>query len=567
MLEVDPMITIAALLAVALAGGMIAHRFKQPIILGYLVIGVLAGPHALGWVKNVTLIETTASIGVVLLMFTMGLEISFSQLRDVGRVGIWGGIVQIFATLMLGAGAGIFIFQWPFGQSVLFGLIISLSSTAVCLKILMDRSELSSVHGRIMISILILQDISVVVMMVILPLMDGNMADLWMELGLAAGKAILFIGATFTMGRWILPWLFGDIGGVRSRELFLLTILVLCLGATAATQYLGLSMVFGAFLLGIVLRSTSFVHQALAEITPLRDIFATLFFVSIGMLLDPIFLLNNWQAVLAIVALIMLIKLAAVFFIVKAFGYNNRIAALTSAGLFQLGEFSFVLAKGGLDGNIVTQYFYLMILSSAVITMILTPFLTALVSRLYPKLAPMLQVKIKSAQKMSPAPSDDDSAPPDSVIIAGYGRVGANLALGLDDANIPYTVVDIDPECISEAQKCGRPRIYGDATNAHVLEQAGIRSALALVIAFPDPMAIEATVKNALAINPKLKILARYHNARELKSLEVLGVTELINPEYEASFRFLKQLLKISGIEKQDRRTIVDSVRQDSRTS
>ena len=408
MLEVDPLITIAVLLAVALAGGMVAHRLKQPIILGYLVIGVIAGPYALGWVKNVALIETAASVGVALLMFTMGLEISLAQLRDVGRIGISGGIVQILVTLILGTAAGIFIFQWPFGQSILFGLIISLSSTAVCLKILMDRGELSSVHGRIMISFLILQDISVVAMMVILPLMNGNMANLWPELGMAAGKAILFIGAAIIMGRWVLPWLFGDIGGVRSRELFLLTILVLCLGATAGTQFLGLSMVFGAFLVGIVLRSTTFVHQALAEITPLRDIFATLFFVSIGMLLDPIFLANNWQAVLTLVALIMLIKLATVFFIVKAFGYNNRIASLTSAGLFQLGEFSFILAQGGLKEGIVPQYFYLLILSSAVITMILTPFSMGLISRLYPKFATILKPKKQSAQAICPTPLDDE---------------------------------------------------------------------------------------------------------------------------------------------------------------
>ncbi|MBN1375652.1 MAG: cation:proton antiporter [Dehalococcoidia bacterium] len=566
MLNVDPLIGISALLAMALVGGMIAHRLKQPIILGYLVIGIIAGPYAFGLVKNVALVETAASVGVALLMFTMGLEISLSQLRDVGKIGIWGGTVQILMTLILGTAAGAFIFQWPLAQSILFGLIISLSSTAVCLKILMDRGDLSSVHGRIMISFLIFQDISVVAMMIILPLMHGNMTDLWMELGLAAGKAALFIGFAIVLGRWALPWLFGNIGGVRSRELFLLTILVLCLGATAGTQFLGLSMVFGAFLVGIVLRSTRFVHQALAEITPLRDIFATLFFVSIGMLLDPAFLFNNWPAVLTLVAIIMVIKLTVVFFVVKSFGYNNRIAAFTSAGLFQLGEFSFVLAQGGLNENIVSQYFYLLILSSAVITMILTPFSLGLISLLYPKMTGLSPAKRQALQNTCPEPLDEAIATPNSVIIAGYGRVGENLARGLADADIPFEIIDIDPGCIEAAGKCGRPRIYGDATNPHVLKQAGICNASALVIAFPDPMCIETTVKSALALNPQIKILARYQHARDMHSLKSLGVTELINPEYEASFRLLKQLLKISGIEKEDRQAIVDSVRHEGKT-
>ncbi len=279
--QLDPVVTIAILLAAALVGGMIAHRLRQPIILGYLVIGVAVGPHALGLIGDLELVEAAATIGVALLMFTLGLEISIVQLREVGKIGIWGGITQIAATLALGLIAGYFLFRWPLPQAGLFGLIISLSSTAVCLKILMERGELASVHGRIMIAILILQDIGVVVMMVVIPLMGGMTESLALTLAIAVGKALLFIGLAIISGRWVLPWLLGRVGGIRARELFLLTVLVLCLGAAVSTQILGLSIVFGAFLVGMVLRGTRFVHQALAEITPLRDIFATLFFVSL----------------------------------------------------------------------------------------------------------------------------------------------------------------------------------------------------------------------------------------------------------------------------------------------
>ncbi len=561
--ELSPVVTIAILLAAALVGGMIAHRLRQPIILGYLVIGVAVGPHALGLVGDLELVETVATIGVALLMFTLGLEISIAQLRQVGRIGIWGGISQITATLALGLIVGFFIFRWSLPQASLFGLIISLSSTAVCLKILMERGELTSVHGRIMVAFLILQDIAVVVMMVVMPLMGGVTENLPLTLAIAIGKAVLTIGIAIILGRWVLPWLLGRVGGVRARELFLLTVLVLSLGAALSAEIFGLSIVFGAFLIGLVLRETRFVHQALAEITPLRDIFATLFFVSLGMLLDPFFLINNWQSVTLLVAVIIILKLLIVFATVRLFGYSSRIAILTGAGLFQIGEFGFILAQGGINKGIITDQFYSLILASAIITMLLTPISISLISRLYPKLAMLTGGRRMATKEVSPPSVSVPSELLNRVVIAGYGRVGQNIAQGLQDAGIPYFVIDIDPELISEARVRGRPRIYGDATNIHVLEQADISKAKALVITYPDPMAVVTTAKVALSINPKLEILARVHRLKEAEALKELGVTELISPEYEASFRFIKRLLNIVGLEKRDRQRILASVRKD----
>jgi len=237
MQQFDPVVSIAVLLAAGLVGGMVAHRLRQPVILGYLVIGVAVGPHALGWVGDLELIEAAATIGVALLMFTLGLEISLTQLREVGKLGLWGGFIQITATFGLGLLVGVSLFQWPFSQAALFGLIISLSSTAVCLKILMERGELTSVQGRIMIALLIFQDISVVVMVLIMPLLGGAAENVPLTLAMAAGKVALFIGMTIVAGRWVLPWLMGRVGGVRARELFLLTVLVLCLGAAIGTNF------------------------------------------------------------------------------------------------------------------------------------------------------------------------------------------------------------------------------------------------------------------------------------------------------------------------------------------
>jgi len=561
MIQSDPVISIAILLGAALVGGMIAHRLRQPVILGYLVIGVAVGPHALGLVTDLPLIEAAATIGVALLMFTLGLEISFSQLKQVGKVGLWGGIIQIVSTFALALLVGTTLFQWSLSQATLFGLIVSLSSTAVCLKILMERAELNSVHGRIMIAFLILQDISVVVMIVILPLISGAEQNLLLALAIAIGKAALFIGMAIVLGLWLLPWLLGKVGGVRSRELFLLTVLVLCLGAALGTQIFGLSIVFGAFLIGVVLRKTRFVHQALAEITPLRDIFATLFFVSLGMLLSPIFVLANWLSVAIMVAVIILIKLSVIWGIVRFFGFSGRIAFLTSAGLFQIGEFGFILAQGGVNAGLISGQFYSLIIASAVITMLMTPLSMSLVSRLYPRLAPVS--KRLPARDITPAPTTEPCKEPNRVVIAGYGRVGQNIARGLHDAGTPYIIIDIDPERIAEARSSGKPRIYGDASNVHVLSQVDLTKTRALVVTFPDPIATVATIKTALEINPKLRIIARVHRAREAELLKAMGAVELINPEYEASLEFLKRIFAACGWKKTEIRKTLPVLQQD----
>lgn len=561
--QLDPIVTIAVLLAAALVGGMIAHRLRQPVILGYLVIGIAVGPHSLGLVSDLELIETVAAIGVALLMFTLGLEISIAQLREVGKVGVWGGITQIAATVALGLMVGVLLFGWHLSQAILFGLIISLSSTAVCLKILMERGELTSVRGRIMIAFLIMQDISVVIMMVALPLMSGAAGSFPLALSIAVGKAVLFVGIAIVLGRWILPWLMGRVGGVRARELFLLTVLILCLGAAIGTHIFGLSMVFGAFLIGLVLRETRFVHQALAEITPLRDVFATLFFVSLGMLLDPVFVVSHWAAILLTVAVIIFMKLLIVFSIVRLFGFGNRVAFVTGAGLLQIGEFGFILAQGGINIGIISAEFYSLILASAIISMLLTPVSISLASQVSTKLALLSARRTLATRQVSQPSAPSPAGAPNRVVVAGYGRVGQNVAQGLQDAGIPYTVIDIDPERISEAHDSGRPRIYGDATNIHVLSQANLGRAKALVITYPDPIAVVTTAKVALSVNPKLVILARVHRLKEAEALKELGITELVSPEYEASFRFIKRLFNIVGLEKADRKRILALVRRD----
>ncbi len=563
MTQSDPVVSIVILLGAALVGGMIAHRLRQPVILGYLVVGVAVGPHAFGLVSDLTMVEAAATIGVALLMFTLGLEVSISQLRQVGKVGLWGGIAQIVVTFALGVAAGSTLFGWSLTQAALFGLVISLSSTMVCLKILMERGELDSMHGRIMIAILILQDVSVVLMVVVVPLLGGTLENFFLALAMATGKAILFVGIAIVLGLWVLPWLMGRVGGVRSRELFLLTVLVLSLGAALSTYIFGLSVVFGAFVIGLVLRETRFAHQALAEITPLRDIFATLFFVSLGMLLSPKFVFDNWPLIIMTVATITVLKFLVVFGIVWFFGYSRRIALLTGAGLFQIGEFSFILAQAGLNMGIISNQFYSLILASAIITIILTPLSMNSVPWLYSKLTRTPVGKGLAAEDTAVFPVSQSSQTTNQVIIAGYGRVGHNVAQGLRDAGLPYTVIEINPERIFEMRCGGTDCIYGDASNVHVLSLVDLSKAKVLVVTFPDPLAVVTTVKTALRLNPKLKIVARVHRTREAELLKGLGVVELISPEYEASLEFLRRVLSLSGWRKADIKRTLPIVQQD----
>jgi CPA2 family monovalent cation:H+ antiporter-2 len=555
----DQFYSIAILLAAALVGGMIAHRLKQPVILGYMLVGIVVGPHVLGLVSNLDLIETMATIGVSLLMFTLGLEISFNQLRQVGKVGIRGGLLQILATFSIGAVIYYLFFQRSLPESILFGLIISLSSTAIGLKVLMDRGELDSVHGRIMIAMLVLQDVSAAAMIIAIPFISGNVQNVPLAIAVTLGKTLLFIGVAVASGLWVLPWIMGRVGGVRSRELFLLTVLVLCFGAVVGTHVFGLPAIFGSFIVGLVLRETKFVHQALAEITPLRDIFASLFFVSLGMLLSPVFVEQHWVAVLATVAAIVLIKVAVVYFIVRRFKYNGRIALLVGAGLFQIGEFGFILAQEGVRVGSISGDFYSTIIAAAIITMLLTPLAMSVTTRLYSR---------RNGVRAGAGVEETGPVSPEhGVVICGYGRIGQSVARGLDEARIPYIIIDIDPERIADAERSGRPHIYGDASNLHVLSRLNLRQIKALVIAFPDPMATIITAKAALEINPKLCIVARAHRGKDAEELRRLGVVELISPEYEASFRFLKNIFAMFILQKSEREQLLDKLREDQKES
>jgi CPA2 family monovalent cation:H+ antiporter-2 len=560
--ESNPVLNLTILLVTALIGGMIAHRLKQPIILGYLVVGITVGPDALGLVGNRELVESMATIGVALLMLTLGLEFSFAQLRQVGRIGLWGGLAQIMATSVIGFTLGLFVLKWPLSEALLFGLVIYNSSTAVCLKLLIDRAELDSAHGRIMIAVLILQDVTVVVMMVVMPLLGEPPSAMAVAVGTALIKAVAFTGAAVVLGLWIMPWLLGRVGGIRSRELFLLTVLALCLGAAIGTYYFGLPVVLGSFVIGLTLRESRYAQEALAEVTPLRDIFAALFFVSLGMLLSPAYLIQHWQLVLITVLMVSIVKSAVIYAIVRLFGYSGRVAMITGTGLIQVGEFGFILAQAGVTSGIVNQDFRSLMLACSIISMLLTPLTISLAVRFSPKytLGPT-GLKLRQPGKEEYPYSETKSNP---IILAGYGRVGRHVTQALHQNGMAFTVIEIDPQLVMELRKLEVTTIYGDASNEHILRQAGAGNASILVVTYPDPLAVIQTAKNALRLNPAIKILARLNRPADSGTLKKLGNVELVSPEYEASMAFLTHTLAASGWQGEDIRKLVNQMRQSS---
>jgi len=425
----------------------------------------------------------------------------------------------------------------------------------------MDRGEVDSAHGRIMVAILILQDISVVVLVLLESMLGASgQSPLWL-LAVAMGKAVIFVALAIAAGLWVVPWLLGNVGGVRTRELFLLTVVVLCLAAALGTSVLGLSVVFGAFVVGLVLRESRFASQVLAEVTPLRDVFATLFFVSLGMLLDLSFVAEHWGLVLITVGAVAAIKIGVVSGVVRLFGYNARIAVFSGFGLFQIGEFSFVLAQTGMNMDIVTEDFYSLIVASAIITMLLTPLSLAVVSWLHHKtplstLPLLLNGSAKGADSL-PEPLQSS----DTVLVAGYGRVGQNVARALRDARVPLVAIDIDPE-VTYKSRCDRvPSIYGDASNIHVLSSLDMKKVKTLVVTYPDPLAVAATVQAALKLNPDLRVVARVHRQEDIGRIQRMGAVELVSPEYEASVELVKRVLSAKGWRENDITVVIDRLR------
>ncbi len=551
-------------LVTAIVGGMLARWLRLPVILGYLAGGIAIGPFGASLVHDSATIESLANIGVVLLLFAIGLEFSLKELLKLGKVSILGGIAQIILTAAVGFGLG-FAIHLSLSAAIFFGFIISLSSTMVALKLLMEKGELDTTHGRVLLGILLVQDLSVVPMMVAIPAVAGELGGLWAALGIAFGKAVGFIALMLVLGYWFMPWLLKRVAGQRSRELFLLTVIVLCLAAAFGTYYVGLSAAFGAFVAGLLIGQSGYARQAFADVLPIRDTFAALFFVSLGLVADRQYIFSHAGTIAIVVAVVLAIKFVISSGITRIFGYSHKTVLMVGTGLISIGEFSFALALMGKEAGIFSVDFYNLIVAVAIVTMFITPFIFNLNSFLYRWLSQKSWFGRQLMTKPEPELHAQTSELSRHAVICGFGRIGQRIAEVLDKHNFSYLIIELDPNAIEKARTQGVPSIYGDASNPEILKHARLDKARVLLCTIPDYVAAELTVRNALKINPKLDIVARVHRDSDGETLRDAGVTELVLPFFEGSLEMIRHTLHRFGMSSTEIQYILNKLREDQK--
>ncbi|WP_321504199.1 cation:proton antiporter [uncultured Methanoregula sp.] len=556
----DLLIASASILILAIVLLYIGQRLKVPSIVSFLIIGMLVGPFGLRLITNQDAIDTFGNIGIILLLFTIGLEFSFQKLMRSWRTVIIGGTVQVLATIV----AITFISRYsgmPFNEALIFGFIVSLSSTAIVMKILQEKGEVDTIQGRTLLGVLIFQDLAIIPMMLITPLLVGSGGPDMNALPLQVGKVAFIILIIIVMARWVIPAFLFRVAREKNRELFLITLAGTCILVAWLTSEAGLSFTLGAFIAGLIIGESEYNIDALGHIIPFRDVFAAIFFLSIGMLLNTQTVFVDFYYVAMMVLIIIAVKILTGIVAAKVLGMPARVCIFTGLALCQIGEFSFVLAKNGLDTALIPEGVYQVFLAGAIITMALTPFAMnaspAVVDLLY-RVVPARFFKHKEA-----AGEEQEEELSDHIIIAGYGISGKSVARAATIAGIPYMVIEMNPEIIRQERSSFRPHfMFGDAVQAEVLEHAGIRRARTLVIVVSEEEAIPRIIHTARQLAPDVHILARTRHIRNAQNLLDLGADEIISEEFEASLEIFSRALKKYGIPQEEIGYIINRVKQ-----
>jgi CPA2 family monovalent cation:H+ antiporter-2 len=527
---------LAIVIVAGLVGGLVAQAARQPLILGYILAGVLVGPHSVGRaVTNTHDIELLAEIGVALLLFALGLEFSLKQLQPVRRIALIGTPIQMVLTILVGTTLGQ-LFGWSWVTSLWLGALISLSSTMVLLKTLMAQGRMGTLSSRVMIGILIAQDLIVVPLMILLPALSDPEAGL-RALAVATGKAILFLALMVVGGTRLLPRLMQVIAVRQSRELFLLAITAIGLGVGYATYLFGLSFAFGAFVAGLVLSESDYAHQALSDIIPLRDVFGMLFFASVGMLIDPRLLLATGGQVFVLLLTILVAKSAILGGLAYAFGYRNVVPLAVGLGLWQIGEFAFVLGRVGLTSGALSAEAFTLVLNTAVLSMVLTPAISGLTTPIY------AWWRRRSGREPFQTINLPTGGLHDHVVIVGGGRVGRFTAQFLQRLTLPAVLIELDYRRFDQARQAGSAVVFGDATQEIVLEAASVGKARLVLVTVPIISVTEAIIEQVRRINPAARIVARAEGAEQLRHLQARGLAEVVQPELEAGLEMVRQSL------------------------
>ena len=541
---------------------LLLYKLKMPSLIGFIVAGIIIGPHGVGLIEDIHFIQILAEIGVILLLFTIGIEFSMAKLVRIRKAVLGGGGAQVIFTIIISA-AITYVAIGDVNKSIFFGFLYALSSTAIVLKLLIERGEIDSPHGHTMVGILIFQDLCIVPLMLLVPVLSGDGISA-ADVALKMGKAALIIVIVLVSARWFVPSLLHQIVRTKSRELFLTTIILLCLGIALLTARFGLSLALGAFLAGLIISESEYAHQAISDILPFKDSFMGLFFVSIGMLVDTGFVFDNGLRIAGVVAFIVGLKIITGTGAALATGASMRSSVLAGLGLAQIGEFSFVLAVAGKESGLISEAFYQIFLSSSVVTMIMTPFLLNAASPVSEWIAgrPLLKKFIRRQESL-----DGESGPrkrQDHVVIVGFGLNGRNLAKVLREAEIPYTVLEMNSDTVREMKKKGEPIHYGDGTSAEILHKLGIHRARLLVVAISDPVSTRRVVSIARHANPQIYIIVRTRYLVEVDDLRALGADEVIPEEFETSIEIFSRVLHRYSFPRNAILDMVDKIRSSS---
>lgn len=528
------------LLVVATGVAIAFEKFRLPAILGFLLTGVIIGPQGLGILSNNEHIRMLAELGVVLLMLTIGLEFSVERLRGMQNVAVFGGTLQILISIGVSIAFGWWR-GWTFYEGFFLGSVIALSSTAIVLKYLMDRGEIDSPHGRIAISILIFQDLAVVPLMIFLSAFGQSVSSVALALGTACLKTVLLLAGAFIFSRFLLPQLLYRVAAIRNREIFFLFSVVVCLGMAWGSGALGLSMAIGALLAGFMFANTGFSHQLIGDIIPFRHLFVSLFFVSIGLLFDIHFFLSHIVLVLSVVSLVLFINFVIMTLLIMAFGFPPRLAVVTGIILSQIGEFSFLLIEMARESGQITPDLYQVLLSTAFMTMLMTPLLFASIP---------LVLKILSRFMIFGVPPKHWNRPDRTlaalhghVILCGFGPTGSDLAMAFQDEKVPFVIIEVNPVRIREAKKLQMKALYGDASNQEVLKRAGIARAKAVIVSFPDALGMTQIIRVVQDLNPDVILAVRTRYAGQMPQLYELGADIVVTEEWEASHELNRLIL------------------------
>lgn len=521
-----------------LVGGLLARALRLPLLAGYVAAGILVGPYTAGpTVVQVHDIERLAEIGVALLLFSLGLELSFRDLQPVRRIAFIGGPIQIVLTCAVGAAGAVKVLGMPVTEAIWFGAMISVSSTVVVLKTLSASGMTSTLASRVMIGLLVIQDLAVVPMLVILPQL-ADIKHLFEKLARAVGIAAALLTAVAVLGTYLLPKLLRRVLALGSRELFLVSVVAVGVGVGYATQTAGLSFALGAFVAGLVLAESEFSHQALSDVVPIRDIFGLLFFVTVGMLLNPRYAMAHAPQVAGVVLFIFVGKALIIGGLTRAFGYVNMAPWIAGLGLSQVGEFSFVLARTGISGGLISKSTYDLALTSTVLTIALSP----LVSNMALPLGRAWH-RWRKPRQATEVRRPAEAQFQDHVIVAGYGRTGRTAARVLQKAGIPLMVVELNHSTFNLAAADGLPAIWGDITGEEILTAAQIQHARILLLTVPDQNSVLLSIQRAKRLNSSVAVVARAGSTHHLEELRKLGVGALVQPEFEGGIELVRQAL------------------------